>query len=56
MSRRREGVWVEAFWKDQSRVKDVTGGGNSFLGGLGAGLALTGDVVEGASDRLNLKS
>ncbi|EIM88253.1 Ribokinase-like protein [Stereum hirsutum FP-91666 SS1] len=46
-SRGRKGEWIEAFWKDQSKVVDVTGAGNSFLGGLGAGLALTGgDVVQ----------
>lgn len=42
--------WVEAvFGKDeQSRVIDVTGGGNGFLGGMGAGLLISGgDVYEG---------
>ncbi|KAK4056695.1 hypothetical protein OIO90_002247 [Microbotryomycetes sp. JL221] len=33
-----EGVWIEAFHKDVNKVKDVTGAGNSFLGGLMAGL------------------
>ncbi|WVQ72340.1 hypothetical protein IAR50_001891 [Cryptococcus sp. DSM 104548] len=34
--------WVPAFWgeEEQDRVIDVTGGGNSFLGGLLAGLLL----------------
>ncbi|TFK43159.1 Ribokinase-like protein [Crucibulum laeve] len=48
-SRSRDGVWIDAFWadKDAEKVVDVTGAGNSFLGGLGAGLALThGDVYE----------
>ena len=45
--------WVPAFWKDQSRVVDPTGGevgreraevlgGNAFLGGLCAGLLISG--------------
>lgn len=79
VSRETKGVWVDAFWKDPSKVVDVTGeldvrpfpvvrasaaqmrssdncgagnlgAGNSFLGGLGAGLALSGgDVVQGSS-------
>ncbi|KAG8967904.1 hypothetical protein FRC05_001869 [Tulasnella sp. 425] len=43
------GFWVPAFWteKDASRIVDVTGAGNSFLGGLAAGLAMSGrDVLE----------
>ncbi|TDL29323.1 Ribokinase-like protein [Rickenella mellea] len=46
-SRVRPGLWVSAYWsgKDESHVVDVTGAGNSFLGGLAAGLSLTnGDV------------
>lgn len=42
--------WVEAvFGKDeQDRVVDVTGGGNGFLGGMGAGLLISGgDAFEG---------
>ncbi|KAI9067619.1 Ribokinase-like protein [Trametes sanguinea] len=42
--------WVDAYWsgpESTSKVVDVTGAGNSFLGGLGAGLALTnGDILE----------
>ncbi|KAL7282156.1 hypothetical protein ACG7TL_003625 [Trametes sanguinea] len=42
--------WVDAYWSgpgSSSKVVDVTGAGNSFLGGLGAGLALTnGDIWE----------
>jgi len=42
--------WVEAvFGKDeQDRVVDVTGGGNGLLGGMGAGLLISGgDAYEG---------
>jgi len=43
------GTWIDAYWRTDERVVDVTGAGNSFLGGLGAGLALTnGDVFEAA--------
>jgi len=48
-SRETQGVWVDAFWTptDEDKVVDVTGAGNSFLGGLAAGLELTGgDVLE----------
>ncbi|KAH9844016.1 Ribokinase-like protein [Rhodofomes roseus] len=42
--------WVPAYWSETEapeRVVDVTGAGNSFLGGLGAGLALAGgNIVE----------
>ncbi|KAI0370226.1 Ribokinase-like protein [Pilatotrama ljubarskyi] len=42
--------WVDAYWggpEGASKVVDVTGAGNSFLGGLAAGLVLTnGDVRE----------
>ncbi|KAI0002985.1 Ribokinase-like protein [Russula compacta] len=45
--RSRPGAWVEAYWRTNERVVDVTGAGNSFLGGLAAGLTLTnGDVFE----------
>ncbi|PFH52685.1 hypothetical protein AMATHDRAFT_2075 [Amanita thiersii Skay4041] len=44
------GIWTDAFWSSgdsgSGRVVDVTGAGNSFLGGLAAGLALTNNVVE----------
>ena len=33
--------WVPAFWTEQDRVVDVTGGGNAWIGGLCAGLLLT---------------
>ncbi|KAH8106249.1 Ribokinase-like protein [Cristinia sonorae] len=45
----RGGQWVEAYWtpSDSDRVVDVTGAGNAFLGGLGAGLHFTkGDPFE----------
>ncbi|KAF7355148.1 Ribokinase-like protein [Mycena sanguinolenta] len=41
--------WVPAFWssKDEHKIVDVTGAGNSFLGGLAAGLLLeNGDVYQ----------
>ncbi|KAJ7368102.1 Ribokinase-like protein [Mycena albidolilacea] len=41
--------WVPAFWtsKDEDKIVDVTGAGNSFLGGLAAGLLVAdGDVYE----------
>ncbi|KAJ7086671.1 Ribokinase-like protein [Mycena epipterygia] len=41
--------WVPAFWtsKDEDKIVDVTGAGNSFLGGLAAGLLLEdGDIYE----------
>jgi sugar/nucleoside kinase (ribokinase family) len=42
-------MWIEAYWSTEERVVDVTGAGNSFLGGLAAGLVLTnGDVFEAA--------
>lgn len=47
--RSQPGVWIDAYWRTEQRVVDVTGAGNSFLGGLAAGLALTnGDVFEAA--------
>ena len=46
--------WIGAYWTAevtpdfQSHVVDVTGGGNAFLGGLAAGMKLTGgDLLEG---------
>lgn len=49
-SRATKGRWVDAFWgpNDLHRVVDVTGAGNAFLGGLGAGLKFTQDVYEAA--------
>jgi len=52
-SRGTNGIWVDAYWtesqEDAQHVVDVTGAGNSFLGGLAAGLTHTeGDVVEAA--------
>jgi len=47
-TRIRGGQWVDAFWTDNAeKVIDVTGAGNSFLGGLAAGLLLAdGDIYE----------
>jgi sugar/nucleoside kinase (ribokinase family) len=47
---RYAGRWVDAYWSAEhaERVVDVTGAGNSFLGGLAAGLALANDIYEGA--------
>lgn len=47
-SRATNGRWVEAFWaEDVDKVVDVTGAGNSFLGGFAAGLELSGgDIYE----------
>jgi len=50
-TRKQEGKWVHAFWTNEpegaKRIVDVTGAGNSFLGGLAAGLLLAnGDVYE----------
>ncbi|KAG2152948.1 Ribokinase-like protein [Suillus clintonianus] len=46
----REGQWVDAFWSSAEnidKVVDVTGAGNSFLGGLAAGLfKAKGDIYE----------
>lgn len=41
--------WVPAYWRPEepSHIVDVTGGGNSFLGGLLAGLLLTNDYRAG---------
>lgn len=38
----QSGRWVDAYFsaQDTHRVKDVTGAGNAFLGGLAAGLCL----------------
>ncbi|RDB23298.1 Uncharacterized protein C16C9.01c [Hypsizygus marmoreus] len=47
-SRERKGIWIEAYWKGEheARIVDVTGAGNSFLGGLAAGLLLSPDVFD----------
>ncbi|KAL0949572.1 hypothetical protein HGRIS_009621 [Hohenbuehelia grisea] len=49
LSRAKGGQWIEAYWTDaqKDKVVDVTGAGNSFLGGLAAGLRFTSDVYEG---------
>ncbi|KAF9468956.1 Ribokinase-like protein [Collybia nuda] len=50
-ARNTEGLWVNAFWtnKDAGKIVDVTGAGNSFLGGLAAGLFFTSGNVEEAT-------
>ncbi|KAJ7667811.1 Ribokinase-like protein [Mycena polygramma] len=45
----RSARWVPAFWteKDADKIVDVTGAGNGFLGGLGAGLLFEdGDIFK----------
>ncbi|KAF9221896.1 Ribokinase-like protein [Gyrodon lividus] len=46
-TREKECKWVDAFWtpRDSGKVVDVTGAGNSFLGGLAAGLLLAKDDI-----------
>ncbi|THV03316.1 Ribokinase-like protein [Dendrothele bispora CBS 962.96] len=47
-TRDKGGRWVSAFWdksEHPGKVIDVTGAGNSFLGGLAAGLDITGNDV-----------
>ncbi|KAJ8086369.1 hypothetical protein PM082_005192 [Marasmius tenuissimus] len=49
LTRARPGEWITAFWgaEDMKEVVDVTGAGNSFLGGLAAGLDIAeGDIYE----------
>ncbi|KAF5370016.1 hypothetical protein D9758_001261 [Tetrapyrgos nigripes] len=41
----RGGRWISAFWNDAEHVVDVTGAGNSFLGGLAAGLEISGNDI-----------
>ncbi|KAG1832922.1 Ribokinase-like protein [Suillus variegatus] len=54
MTSDKKGRWIDAFWSsaeniDSLTVVDVTGAGNSFLGGLAAGLSITnGNVYEAA--------
>ncbi|KAF8803908.1 Ribokinase-like protein [Phlegmacium glaucopus] len=38
-----KGAWVDAYWttEDKHKIIDVTGAGNSFLGGLAAGIVLS---------------
>jgi len=47
-SEMKEGMWFQAYWTAQDGVKivDVTGAGNSFLGGLAAGMLITGDMYQ----------
>lgn len=47
-TRAKGGRWLDAYWtsSDLDKVVDVTGAGNSFLGGFAAGLLLTNDLYE----------
>ncbi|KAI5894322.1 Ribokinase-like protein [Schizophyllum commune H4-8] len=49
----QESRWVDAYWRPEEateKVKSTTGAGNSFLGGLCAGLALAGrDIFKAAA-------
>ncbi|KIM91056.1 hypothetical protein PILCRDRAFT_765050 [Piloderma croceum F 1598] len=49
-TRAKGGRWIDAFWTgNTNKVIDVTGAGNSFLGGLAAGLLQAdGDVYDAA--------
>jgi len=51
LTREGGGKWFEAYWTkdDASRIVDVTGAGNSFLGGLSAGLELVNGDIYGAT-------
>jgi len=47
--RSQPGKWMDPYWRTEECIVDVTGAGNSFLGGLAAGLSLRdGDVYEAA--------
>jgi len=43
-----KGTWVQAYWtaQDDSKIIDVTGAGNSFLGGLAAGIVISGNMYQ----------
>lgn len=43
--------WVPAYWRlgEEGHIVDVTGGGNAFMGGMLAGMVLTGDFRTGES-------
>lgn len=52
ISKQRDEFHTPAYWRgeEQDEVKDATGGGNGFMGGLCAGMILSnGDVREGES-------
>lgn len=46
--------WCPAYWTDQKQVVDVTGAGNSFLGGLTAALDEGNDMHEGGFSQSKL--
>lgn len=53
-TREHGGHWIDAYWRsdEEHNVIDVTGAGNSFLGGLAAGLALNGsNIIDGEHSR-----
>jgi sugar/nucleoside kinase (ribokinase family) len=45
---RKQSRWLPAYHRDPGRVRDPTGGGNAFLGGLAVALARDKSLVEGA--------
>lgn len=46
---RKQSRWLPAYWSlSPERVRDPTGGGNAFLGGLGVALARDKSLVEAA--------
>ncbi|EMD41032.1 hypothetical protein CERSUDRAFT_111603 [Gelatoporia subvermispora B] len=47
VANRERSAWIDAYWTEQNaeKVVDVTGAGNSFLGGLAAGLLMTGEDI-----------
>jgi len=49
-SEMKKGMWVQAYWtaQDDDKIVDVTGAGNSFLGGLAAGMLISGDMHQAA--------
>jgi sugar/nucleoside kinase (ribokinase family) len=45
---RKQARWLPAYFSSPERVKDPTGGGNAFLGGLAVALARDKSLLEGA--------
>jgi len=47
-SEMKKGIWVQSYWtaQDDDKIVDVTGAGNSFLGGLAAGMIISGDMYQ----------
>lgn len=44
----RKGMWIPAYYQNGSKIVDVTGAGNAFLGGLMAGLHLEDEDIRQA--------